>query len=226
MHPPAKQTPCQSPEWIFWDWNGTLINDAFLCLESLNNLLNRHNLPPIDMLAYKSGFDFPVYRFYESLGFALSAEGFEEISLAFHAHYEKHRGTCQLQAGAEKVLAALQAAGFRQAILSAHEQGRLSATIRDFGLSRFFQEICGTDNIQGRSKLENGRHLLERLGVDRQRCWLVGDTVHDFEVAGELGIRCILFSGGHFNRERLLSTGAPVVDNLGEVLCRIQPRVV
>ncbi len=47
---------------------------------------------------------------------------------------------------------------------------------------------------------------------------MVGDTDHDFEVAAALGIRCVLFAGGHQPREKLAATGAPVIEDLRQLL--------
>ena len=47
---------------------------------------------------------------------------------------------------------------------------------------------------------------------------MVGDTDHDLEVANALGIRCVLFSGGHQPREKLAAAGAPVIDDLRSLL--------
>ena len=46
---------------------------------------------------------------------------------------------------------------------------------------------------------------------------MIGDTNHDFEVARELGIRCILVADGHQSEERLKETGAEVVSSLSEL---------
>ena len=34
-------------DYVFWDWNGTLIDDAFASMESVNLMLARRNRPPI-----------------------------------------------------------------------------------------------------------------------------------------------------------------------------------
>jgi phosphoglycolate phosphatase len=47
---------------------------------------------------------------------------------------------------------------------------------------------------------------------------LVGDTVHDFEVASELGCACILVSNGHQSYERLKSTGVLVIEDLAQLM--------
>ena len=47
---------------------------------------------------------------------------------------------------------------------------------------------------------------------------MVGDSVHDFEVASALGVRSVLYSRGHQPRETLEATGAVVIDSLRELL--------
>ena len=46
---------------------------------------------------------------------------------------------------------------------------------------------------------------------------MVGDSVHDWEVARAMGTGCVLYSGGHQAREALVATGAPVIDDLLEL---------
>jgi phosphoglycolate phosphatase len=46
---------------------------------------------------------------------------------------------------------------------------------------------------------------------------MIGDTNHDFEVAQELGINCVLVADGHQSYERLKETGAEVVSSLAEL---------
>jgi phosphoglycolate phosphatase len=47
---------------------------------------------------------------------------------------------------------------------------------------------------------------------------LVGDTVHDFEVATAMGVGCVLVAAGHHARERLSACACPVVESLEELL--------
>ncbi|WP_081804819.1 HAD hydrolase-like protein [Draconibacterium orientale] len=43
---------------------------------------------------------------------------------------------------------------------------------------------------------------------------MIGDTNHDFEVAQQLELDCILVADGHQSKERLEATGAKVIDEL------------
>ncbi len=51
---------------------------------------------------------------------------------------------------------------------------------------------------------------------------MVGDTVHDAEVARALGFDCILFAGGH-NSEWRLAEKAPVIHQMKELLEKVIP---
>ena len=55
-------------KYIIWDWNGTLIDDAWLFVDLMNDELNSRNLPNITINDYQKYFTFPVKKYYEKLG--------------------------------------------------------------------------------------------------------------------------------------------------------------
>ena len=65
------------PRHVIWDWNGTLLDDAWLCVEVMNALLTPHRLPPLDAARYQALFSFPVRDYYRRLGFDFDAESFD-----------------------------------------------------------------------------------------------------------------------------------------------------
>ena len=40
------------PHHVIWDWNGTLVDDAWLCVEIVNELLTRRGIAPITPSEY------------------------------------------------------------------------------------------------------------------------------------------------------------------------------
>ena len=52
---------------IIWDWNGTIVNDAFLFVNIMNGFLSKHRLPNISMENYRDCFCFPVKKYYQKL---------------------------------------------------------------------------------------------------------------------------------------------------------------
>ena len=57
---------------------------------------------------------------------------------------------------------------------------------------------------------------MEILGNGHGETLMIGDTVHDYEVAKEIGSDCILIASGHQNYDILAKTGAEVHNTLEE----------
>jgi phosphoglycolate phosphatase len=211
--------PMEREDWVvLWDWNGTLLDDLRLAVRSANRLLERRGLPLLTEASYLSSFGFPVKDYYATIGFDFDREPFDDLSDEYVREYEASIGECALTAGAEETLDRLAALGFRQAVLSASHLGFLDDALRRFGIRDRFVDLAGLDNKNAHGKTEVGHALVARLAARPDRTVLVGDTLHDCEVARALRCRCILFAGGHQARGRLEGCGVPVVGRLPEVV--------
>ncbi len=202
---------------VIWDWNGTLLDDAGLCIEAINLVLRRRNLAEIRADEYAELFDFPVERYYRRLPFDWARESFEQVGSEFMEIYEARRLECRLREGAREALARFRARGARQHLISGYRREPLVELIRHFGLEPFFDEILGAEDIYARGKL----NLAERWRTGRDDGdgprLVIGDTVHDFEMARLLGAACILLPCGHMSRRRLEACGARVAASLDDV---------
>jgi len=103
---------------IIWDWNGTLLDDAWLRVEVMNTLLAERNLPLMTARRYMDVFDFPVKDYYQKLGFDFDHEPFEIAGTAFINRYQARCSECTLRTGALELITALHSAGYDQTILS------------------------------------------------------------------------------------------------------------
>ena len=199
---------------VIWDWNGTLLDDAELCLEIIQDLLRRHGLAPIDMQEYRRRFRFPVIEYYRRLGFDFSVEPFFAISTEFILAYEQRLLECRLRPDALTALQQNYDRGMPQSILSASKQTSLEEALAHFGLSEMFAAVAGLDNHHAFGKVDLGQRLVTALAVDRHDILLIGDTVHDYEVAQAMGVACCLIPGGHQAYPRLAASGARVIESL------------
>ncbi len=202
---------------VIWDWNGTLLDDVEICLEVLNTLLARRGLAPIDRERYRTIFDFPVIDFYRQLGFDFQTESFETVADEYIAGYREQLSRCRLHDGAAEVVARLDKAGVSQSVLSAYHQKRLEEAVTHFGLSRYFIKLVGLGDYYAHSKIEAGQRWIKELHHNKNDILLIGDTVHDAEVADSLGIRCVLLSCGHQKHVRLESCGVSLYNSFTEL---------
>lgn len=203
---------------IIWDWNGTLLNDTELCVNTINEMLLKRNLQQLSITKYKDVFSFPVKDYYQKIGFDFLSEPFEIPALEFINLFNTQVNNCNLHNGAVSILNHFQSVGFRQFILSAMKQDDLDQCLQHQKISHFFEYVLGLDNHYATSKLENGKRLLTSLNIEANKLVLIGDTVHDFEVAIGLGCQCILIANGHQSRQILESTGVLVIDEICQLL--------
>lgn len=204
-------------EHVVWDWNGTLLDDSWLCLEILNELLAAHGLASVTPERYREIFDFPVRDYYERAGFDLQANPFEELAAFFVAEYERRRFECALRSGAREILSGLQSAGLGQSLLSAYRHEYLVSAVASWDIGGHFLSLAGQSDAWADGKEGLGRRHVTALGLDPSRVAFVGDTTHDAQVAAAVGARCILVDGGTQARHRLQATGAVVVSDLREL---------
>ena len=202
---------------IIWDWNGTLLDDAEVCREAINKMLKARNLPELTLEKYRTVFTFPVIEYYKEVGFDFSKEEWEPVAMEFINLYLNALPACGLTPFASQTLERFKLKGYRQAIISAMEHDALLKSVSDLGIYEYFDFIGGIGDHYGGGKIENARNYFIQAGLNTEKITLIGDTLHDSEVAAQLQCKCILVATGHQSFSRLLSTKLKVIHNLSEI---------
>lgn len=210
--PPPPASPIRQ---VLWDWNGTLLDDLTYAIGVRNRTFPAFGLPRIGSVAeYHRQFTFPVRRYYERAG--VTDETFVAVAHAWMAEYVRGFDAVPLHGDAVETLARFAAAGVRQAVLSATRRDMLESQIARFPIRAYFTDVLGLSDIYARSKEAVGLDYLARCGVPAASTLMIGDTLHDAEVARAMGTGCVLVARGHQSRETLLTAGVPVMDTLLE----------
>lgn len=206
-------------DYILWDWNGTLLDDAEMNLEVMRSMLKKRGVTSMPTKEfYLEHFAFPIIGFYEKVGFDLSSLCFDDVAKEYVEEYEKRLSTVSLFENAKSTLAALNELGARQAVISATGHERLGRQVSRFEISSLFDAVLGTQNELGHGKTDVALRWLEKSGADPTRVVFIGDTLHDFETAGAIGCDCVLVARGHNSKERLLRCGCPVLEDISQTL--------
>ncbi|MBA4387892.1 MAG: HAD family hydrolase [Verrucomicrobia bacterium] len=196
---------------VVWDWNGTLLDDVTASVEAINAVRRVRNMPAITELQHRNLFGFPVRDYYVRLGFDLARENWDMLAAEFHNLYEESSRTTPLRQGIREVLHEMQVRGIMMSVLSASNRAILDRMVAERGIRHYFRELHGLSDLFASSKLDLGRKLMEQSHIPAAQTLLVGDTVHDYEVAAELGWSCILMAGGHQAEHRLLACGCSII---------------
>ncbi|MDR2828228.1 MAG: HAD hydrolase-like protein [Acholeplasmatales bacterium] len=202
-------------KYIFWDFNGTLLNDVNLCIKLLNENLREENLKEVSKNEYLNVFGFPVIEYYKKVGFDFEKTSFETLASRFTSRFTSSFSTLKVTPNAKKVLAYLKNKNYVLVILSATEEKELIKEVAYLGIDKYFKDILGIADIYAKSKLDVAKKYVLDNNINPKDCLLIGDTLHDAEVAINIGFEVILYTKGHQHKNIL--SGYSTIDNLKEL---------
>ena len=106
-------------KYIFWDFNGTIIDDVGNALSCVNDMLERKGMKSINLTEYYDYVETPIINFYYRI---LPPEDvdFSEISKQYHSDYARHLEETTLASGVEDLLKELKENGAHQYIISSN----------------------------------------------------------------------------------------------------------
>jgi len=204
---------------IVWDWNGTLLDDLDIVVESLNVGTARFGVPPIDHDGYRDHFTRPVRGFYDSLfGRAISDMEWAELNRSFHDEYHTRVERASLTTGARETIDRVVDLGWSQSLLSMSVHDHLLEIVSSHGIADRFLSVDGIRSNTGGLKAGHlGAHL-DSLQKEPATVLLIGDTPDDAMAARGVGAGIVLYDGGSHHLDALHALGAPVADTLMDAL--------
>lgn len=204
-------------DYIFFDFNGTLVDDLDLCLNLLNEMLLLRKHKPISKEHYLEIFTFPIVEYYIKSGFVFPEDNFEELAKFFIKSYKEENKKCKLFDDVISTLKELKNEGKHLFILSASEKNMLVKQLKMYGIYEYFDDIIGKDNIYAEGKSEIGIAFMKSNKFNKKECVFVGDTLHDEETAKKMGIKCYLVARGHQSKNVLKKGTSSIFSSLKEI---------
>jgi phosphoglycolate phosphatase len=201
---------------IIWDFNGTVLDDVSVGMDSTNVLLEKRALAIIGGVdRYREIFGFPVIEYYKTLGFDFSKEDYSDVAIEWVDEYLSRVGEAKLNDGVREMLEKIGERGIKQVLLSATEIGMLKKQLSDLLLLDCFDEIYGLDDIHAHTKIALAEEW-RRENPDAVALF-VGDTDHDCQAAKAMNADCVLYCGGHQSEARLARLGCPVIKRINDL---------
>ena len=211
---------------IVWDWNGTLLNDVNLNCAIMNRMLRKRGKAPVPSLEeYRRIFGFPIKDYYERAGFDFGVENYETVADEYMTMYRRDSMDSRLFPGTRQVLFDFKYSGVRQVILSASQRDCLLEQIGRLKIQDAFDEVLALNHCLAHSKAELAEEWMKQNRLSGEDLLFIGDTLHDYEVSRRVGASCLLVAAGHQDKERLLTCGCPVADDIGEAAGWIQEQI-
>ena len=196
---------------VCFDLDGTLTDPKVGITNCIRYALERlgREAPPADELTWCIGP--PLLQSFETmLGDAAEAER----ALAFYRERFGDVGLFENEVypGIPELLEACRVEGVRMFVATSKPAVYAERIIAHFGLSDFFEAVCGAELDGTRSdKTELLRWVLAEHGLDAAGSVMIGDRKHDIVGARNNGMRTIGVTYGYGSREELEEAGADCI---------------
>lgn len=200
-----------SMKYLFLDFNGTILDDVDLCLDLLNEILNKQHHEPISKEKYRHIFTFPIIDYYRAAGVDFTKDSYEDLAIWFVKKYQPLSYKQKLYPDLIDTLKELNEMDYRVIVLSASEKNNLIDQLKMFNIYDYFYDVIGLDNIHAASKIKLGIDYIIKNRINSNDCIMLGDTLHDAECANAMDIRCVLFGLGHQDIDVLKTAGLPII---------------
>lgn len=193
---------------VIFDWNGTILDDAFCVLNATNYALSSVGVAPTTMEKYCTEYTIPLNKTYKALG--CSEEQIEDkdgkLISSFFDHYQKHLVHTNLREGANIVLACLKQMNVKNAVLSNATVQIITEQSKRLGAYDFIDDVLAHDMDLSAPFRKSGKgDWLTKYVADQKidQAIVVGDTPEEAEIANDHGFVSILITGGTCTRQRL-----------------------
>lgn len=183
--------------YVFWDWNGTIIDDLETNFSVINTLLLDRKKATISLPEYRKAFTFPIKEFYRRVGLPVDGEEYEQLVCDYWDLYKSKNKEIPLMTGVLDVLSILRKNNIKQYILSASNRRMVIEQISLYGLQNLFEDIIAPQDDYAEGKVELAKHWMSDNDILPSDIIMIGDTFHDFETAKSINIDCALVNKGH-----------------------------
>ncbi len=205
-------------EIVFWDWNGTIVDDLDIAIKSLNSVLEKYGYDKITAEIYRKNIDTPVINLYKKI-FDLNVHPFEILANDFGYYYNLYSEDLSLHEGVLDKLQEFKGQGSRQVILSSSATGVIKQYIDRFMIGEYFDKILGADDMLSGDKVCRAKRYIENYNLSNSKILFIGDTVYDSNMAKTLGADCALLTCGHQSPELLKRCRDSIFENLYQINC-------
>ena len=207
-------------DYLFFDLDGTLTDPALGITNSFKNALKYFGMeiPSYETLCTFIGPPLPdTFKLHFGFSEEKAAEGVKK-----YREYFASKGLLENEVypGIPELLAELKKAGKKLVVATSKPEEFSVQIIEHFGLSQYFENVCGSKMDESRSKKDEViAYAIERNHItDKSKILMIGDREHDILGAKKVGLKSCGVLFGYGSLKELETAGADfIADNINKL---------
>jgi len=194
---------------LVFDWDGTLIDSIGSIVGCTQRALADLGLPPVEDEVIRSGIGLGLRDAVENLAPGCDEATFARICEAYRKHWiaSFSRGH-DLFADSAATLMTLRSRGYRLAVATAKGREGLDRDLAATGVAGLFEATRTVTESEAKPRPGMVLDLLDETLCEPGRTLVIGDTVHDMEMARNARVAAVGVSSGTTGCRELLASGA------------------
>ncbi|MFT4190570.1 MAG: HAD-IIIA family hydrolase [Comamonas sp.] len=189
---------------LAFDWDGTLFDSTQIITRCLQEAIRDvGGVVPSDRdAAYVIGLS--LVQALERAAPGLSPDVYPRLVARYRFHYARHQDDVLLFPGTLEMLQALKQRGHLLAVATGKSRRGLDEALQSVGLRGLFDGSRTADETAGKPHPLMLQELMAEFGVPAERTLMIGDTVHDLQMARNAGCAAVGVSYGAHESQGLL----------------------
>ncbi|KTD08600.1 HAD family hydrolase [Legionella jamestowniensis] len=198
---------------VVFDWEGTLGDTLGQIFNSVATEARRLNFGEIDEQLARQSVELGLVKALRKIFPHLNEDEHEQLLNAVQQSLISRTTEVYLMPGAKEFVNRLHDAGIDIAIATNKGQQSLQRVLSVSGLDVFFKITRSAGQTAAKPSPQMLEEILEAFGVTPKEAVMVGDSITDMEMAGNLGVDAVGVDFYHQQKEALLAAGAKAVFN-------------
>ena len=188
---------------LVFDWDGTLIDSAGAIVWCIQSACRDLGLPvPDDARAsHVIGLGLQDALAYAIPGLAPGEYG--RVVERYRHHFLARDPQIPLFPGTEAMLSGLRGSGHLLAVATGKSRAGLARALDNTGLRPLFASSRCADQCAPKPAPDMLRELMAELGTSETNTLMIGDTVHDLQMAARAGVQAVAVSYGAHSKADL-----------------------
>lgn len=202
----------KSYELIIFDWDGTLMDSISKIVICMQQMADSLSLVKPSENAIRDIIGLSMDEALKTLYPLLDKANFEPMIASYKDYYLTLNTTpSPLFEDSETLLKTLSARNYRMAVATGKGRKGLNRVLAETGLAHHFESSRCADESKSKPNPDMLLELLKELDVAPECAVMVGDSLHDLNMANNAGIDAVGVSYGAHSRKKLLAANPKAI---------------